>query len=75
MFSMLVKARQLSLPIDIKCDLFDKIVLPVLLYGCEIWGHRSIDKLEIFYRNFLLKLNKSTPSGMVYGELCLQIRV
>ena len=53
MFSLLVKARRLSLPIDIQCELFDKIVLPVLLYGCEIWGFQSMDMLEVFYRKFI----------------------
>ena len=44
-FSMLVKARKLDLPIDIKCKL---LVSPVLLYGCEIWGYQDIEMLEIF---------------------------
>lgn len=81
MFSMLVKSRRLCLPIDIQCDLFDKLVLPVLLYGSEIWGYCKVDMIEVFFRKFIkqiLKLNRSTPNGMVYGEvgkLCLQVKI
>jgi len=81
MFSMLVKARRLSLPIDIQCELFDQVVLPVLLYGSEIWGYSSIEMLEVLFRKFIkkiLKLHRSTPNAMIYGEigkLCLQARV
>ena len=38
MFALLSKGRRLKLPIDIMLDLFDKTVVPVLLYGCEVWG-------------------------------------
>ena len=47
--------------LDIVLDLFDKMILSILLYGSEIWGYEYIDSIEIFYRNFLkyiLRLNK-----------------
>ena len=78
---MLVKARKLEIPIDIQCDLFEKLVFPVLLYGCEVWGFHSIDMLEVFFKKFIkkiLKLRPSTPNCMVYGEvgrLPLQVTV
>ena len=80
-FSMLIKCRKLELPIDIQCKLFESMVIPVILYGCEIWGFQDIKMLEIFYRKFLkkiLKLRPSTSNCMVYGEvgkLPLQISV
>ena len=80
-FSMLVKARKLNLPIDIQCNLFEKLVFPILLYGCEIWGFTTIEMLEVFYKKFLKKLlhlRPSTPNCMVYGEvgkLPLQVTV
>ena len=46
-FSMLLNARKLHLPIDIQCDLFEKLVFPVLIYGCEVWGFHSVDMLEV----------------------------
>ena len=54
--------------IDIQCELFDKLVVPVILYGSELWGFTAFEMLEVFFRKFLkniLKLNKSTPNGMV----------
>ena len=72
MYSLLTKSRRLCLPIDITCDLFDKTVLPVLIYSCEIWGCGNLNSVEIFYKKFLkiiLKLNTSTPSTMIYGEV------
>ena len=71
MFGLLEKAKILKLPIDVTCDLFDKVVLPVLLYGCEIWGWANLKDIEIFFRNFLrtlLKTFKFTPNCMLYGE-------
>ena len=58
-------------PFDMTLDLFDKMILPILLYGCEIWGFEDVGLIEVFYRKFLkyvLKLNKQTPNCMVYGE-------
>ena len=72
MFGLLTKAGRLLLTIDIILELFDKTVLPVLLYGCEVWGHKNIQAIEIFYRKFLkmiLKLNTSTSSIKLYGEV------
>ena len=37
-YSVISKGRSLGLPIDIQVDLFDKMVLPVLTYSCEVWG-------------------------------------
>ena len=71
MYSMLVKAKKLQLTVDTQCHLFDHLVLPVLLYGSEVWGCENINQIEVFYRKFLrviLNVNKCTPDCMVYGE-------
>ena len=73
MFAIVTKRRRLSLPLNILFELFDRVVLPVILYASEIYRHNDscIKKLEIFKRslyNKALKLSKSTPSVMVYGE-------
>ena len=55
-----------------KLHLFDSIILPILTYGCEVWGHELYKQIEIFYRNFLRTLSNvrnSTPNSMMYGEL------
>ena len=71
MFALLEKAKALKLPVDITCELFDRTVTPVLLYGCEVWGPSDIRNVEIFHRSFLrilLKTYKFTPNCMLYGE-------
>ena len=72
MFALITKSRRLCLPVDIQCDLFEKTVVPILLYGSEVWGFCDLQQIEIFYRKFLknvLRLNKSTPNCMIYGEV------
>ena len=67
MFALLARASKLHLPIDVICDLFDEIVLPILLYGCEVWGLGNTDHGEIFYRKFLKRiLNISKFLGKLY---------
>ena len=72
MFALLSKGRILQLPVDIMLDLFDKTVLPIMLYGCEIWGYGNnylLDAVLLKFCKYLLGLKPSTPNCMVYGEL------
>ena len=72
MFGLNEKAVNLLLPPDIHIDLFEKMITPIFLYGCEVWGYGNIEPLEIFYRAFIkrvLGLNKNTPNCIVYGEV------
>ena len=72
MYSLLSKTYQLHLPIDILLELFDQLVLPILLYGSEIWGFEVLHDLEIFHMKFCkqaLSVNKTTANCMVLGEL------
>ena len=71
MYSVLKKGRSLNLSIKCQIELFDKIVKPVLLYGCEIWGYGKNDIIEQIHLKFLkhlLHMKKSTPNSIVYGE-------
>ena len=71
MFSILRKARTLNLTPEIQIDLFHKLVVPIVLYGAEIWAYEDLDKLDKFHIKFLryvLKLNTCTPIPMIYGE-------
>ena len=71
-YSLIAKAHKLFLPIDIVIQLYDQLVLPILLYGSEIWGFSDLSAIEVTYRTFLrdiMKLNKSTTNCMLYGEL------
>ena len=71
MFSLLRKARCLFLPLDVLLKLFNHIVVPIITYGCEIWGSENIDiieKLQLRFLKYILNVNKFTCSNMVYGE-------
>ena len=74
MYSLLQKCKSNNLPIDCQFELFDKIIMPILLYGSEIWGFSNttlLEKLHLIIRfcKYVLKLNNCTPNYMVYGEL------
>ena len=72
LYSLKTKALKLNLPVDIQCELFDKMIVPILLYGCEVWGFQKLDAIESFHKKFLknlLRVNKSTANCMAYGEL------
>ncbi len=71
MYALLKQNRCLGLPIDIQFELFDRMVVPVLLYACEVWGVENLDlveKLHMRYCKYVLSLKMTTPSVMIYGE-------
>ena len=60
-------------PLDIKTkiSLFDAMVVPILLYGEEVWGvytFKDIDNLHLRFLRYLLGVKKQTPNNAVYGE-------
>ena len=72
MHSLIKLSRQLLLPIDIIFQLFDHIVVPILLYGCEVWVYENCDIIETLHLEFcrmILHVNKSTSKCTIYGEL------
>lgn len=72
MFDVLRNSRNSSLPIDVQLHLFDTVVDPILTYGCEVWGFENLKILESLHLKFLkyvLRVKKSTPTCMVYGEV------
>ena len=65
MFAVLSKSRKLHLPVDIQLQLFDSMVIPILLYGSEVTGFEKHDILEhlcIQYYKIVLKVKKTTPT-------------
>ena len=72
MHALLAKCRLLGLPVDIQLYLFDTLVVPILLYGCEVWGHQQIqcvEKLHLRFLKYVLGVKLSTCNSVVYGEL------
>ncbi|MEW8542106.1 MAG: reverse transcriptase family protein, partial [Candidatus Thiodiazotropha sp.] len=54
------------------CDLFDKLVVPVLCYASEVWGFiraPAIERVHLKFMKKLLKIKQSTQNDFVYGEL------
>jgi hypothetical protein len=71
MFGLIAKCRRLKLPIDIQLKLFDNVVKPIMLYGCEVWGPYNTgiaDKLQLRFLKIILSLKSSTTTVMVRGE-------
>ena len=72
MYALLSKGRRMQLPVDIMLNIFDHVVLPILLYGSEVWGHANnplVEKLHLMFCRNILRVNKYTPKCMIYGEL------
>ena len=71
MHLLFVRSNNLDLPFDLQIKLFDNTILPILTYGCEIFGYESTEILEGVHLEFLRKLarlRKSTPKFMIYAE-------
>ena len=55
-----------------KFDLFDKLILPILNYGSEVWGFSQANAIERVHLQFckrLLGVKKTTQNDFIYGEL------
>ena len=79
-FSMLIKVRNLDLPIDIQTKLFESIVCPILYMAQKFGDLNKLTCWKSFIKNFKqnIKLRPSTPNCMIYGEvgkLPLQVSV
>jgi hypothetical protein len=72
MFAILRKSKKLFLPLDIQCHMFDTMVVPILLYGSEVWGYENLNIIESLHLKFckiLLNVKNTTSNCCVYGEL------
>jgi hypothetical protein len=72
MYEVIRRGKRHNLSIECLLDLFDKIVKPILLYGCEVWGFSDnyvIEKILLKFCKLILHLKQSTPNCMIYGEL------
>ena len=77
MFGMMRRCAVLGIQdVKLRCQLFDALVMPILSYGCEMWGTSFLtldcDVLEEVHKLFLRKLlqvKTSTPLFMLYAEV------
>ena len=54
---------------DIYYDLFDKMIMPILCYGSEVWGFHKGEDIERIYLQFckrFLHLKYNTVNNIVY---------
>jgi hypothetical protein len=52
--------------------MFDKVVMPIILYGGGVWGFnqsRLLERLHLKFCKHILTLKTSTPTYMIYDEL------
>ena len=52
LYEVLKLGRVHNLSISCQLDLFDKMVKPILLYGCEVWGYGYNEILERVHLTF-----------------------
>ena len=72
MYFVLRQGRYHNISIQCQLKLFDSMVLPVLLYGSEIWAFENVSLMEKMCNKFLkllLPVRKTTPLYLLYGEL------
>ena len=72
MHLLFIRSDNLDLPIDLQIKLFDNTIVPILTYGCKVFGYEKLDILEGVHLEFLRKLGrlrKITPKFMIYAEL------
>ena len=45
-----------------RLHLFDSVILPNLLYGCELWGYENMEHIEGSHRKFLRRMLKKVEA-------------
>ena len=77
MHSLLKNIRSNDLPVNLSLQRFDSLVIPILLYCCEVWDQEDFKILEELHLRFcklILEAPEATPSYTVHGELGRQPR-
>jgi hypothetical protein len=52
------KLRNISVPVDLQLKLFDTLILPILTYGCEVWGYENVQVLEKVHLQYKFPLEE-----------------
>ena len=61
-----------DLPVSHMLDLFDKLILPILNYGSEVWGFSKAETIERVHLQFckhFLGVKIQTQNNFIYEEL------
>ena len=69
------KIWSINLLFDVFTYLFEKLTIPIILYGSEMWGYENTKQIQVMCNNVMrkfLRLHKSTSMCMLIGELGLK---
>ncbi len=72
MYALIGKCRKLGLPIDLQLELSDRMIVPIMLYGCEVWrpeNYIETKKLHFKFLKLILWVHGRTTNNILYGEL------
>lgn len=61
MYDILRKGRLHNLSLECQLHLFDKVIQPILLYGCELWGpgnNSVIERVHLKFCKLLINAKK-----------------
>jgi len=61
-----------NITVSHQLELFDKLVKPILNYGCEVWGFHKAQNIERLHTQFcknILGVKRATQNDFVYCEL------
>lgn len=66
------RINNLNLPIDLQIKLFDHTIIPIMTFGCEVWGFEDttiLERIHVEFLRFITKTKKSTPHYVLCAEL------
>ncbi len=72
MYVLIGKWRKLGLLIHLQIELFDRMIVPIILYSCEVWwpeNYTETEKLHLKFLKHILVVHGRTTNNMAYGEL------
>ena len=61
-----------SISVSHRIELFDKLILPIFNYACEVWGFvhgEVIKRMHLQFMKKLLGVKRTTQNDFIYGEL------
>ena len=61
-----------DISINYRLDLFDKLIVPIICYGADVWGFiqaPAIERVHLRFLKTILRVKTSTPNDLVCAEL------
>ena len=63
LFQLYTKSNKAKLPIDLTLKLFNSTVLPILVYGSELFGFENLEIIERVHTSFLRRITKAPATA------------